>query len=75
MFSLVPFDCLSGEPEWKNSRKLEQPEIDEGWWEGRDAAKDRDRNSNSELIGWLSPGWIEREIHTPGRVAPHNAAD
>lgn len=75
MFSLVPFYCLSGEPEWKNSRKLKQPEIDEDRWEGRDAAKDTDRNSNSELIGCWSPGWIEREIHTPSWVAPHNAAD
>lgn len=39
----------------KLQKAAEQPEIDEDRWEGRDAAKGTDRNSNSELIGcWRS---------------------
>lgn len=58
--------------ERERSRKLEQ--MDEDRWEERDAVKDTDRNSNSEVIGCWSQGWIKREIHTQA-AARHNAAD
>lgn len=57
-----------GDCEWKaeseRDRKPEQQEIDLDRWEERDAAKDTNRNSNSEVIGSLSQGWIKSEIHT-----------